>query len=174
MTDTLSFDAIKPLNEIGSFETSLPTLSEQAALRRTLAQRLRDEAEALDKIVSGVLALTRRVDEKQPAFDQLAAQVGVAIRNDRGPHGDQEVDVEPRGVEAVRAIMLDGGTWTVEDLFREMKRREWIDRDVLHPRKAVETAMHRLYAKYGEIERVGRGTYRYKLAPSPTNGSAQS
>lgn len=47
-----------------------------------------------------------------------------------------------------------------------------------HPRKAVETAIGRLYAKHGELERVGRGRYCYKTAPTDEtalngNGSAE-
>ncbi len=169
-----SFDLLRSLSEIGGFETSLPTLNEQAVIRRKLARQLLDEAQALEKIISGVNLLKGTPNLGEPgALDRIEAEVHAAIDTSKPA---EPADV-PRGVEAVRAVMLDGGVWTVDQVYKTIMRRDWIDESVMHPRKAVETAVNRLYSKYGEVERVGRGRYRYKTAPTdPTllNGSGSA
>lgn len=176
MPTEINFDALSPLEEFGGFHASVPTLSEQAVLRRKLANRLLREAEALEKIISGVTALTRGIDQSAE-MAQIEAEVEAA----HDPNADSapvESEESPRGVDAVRAVMREGGVWNAAHVFTALRKRGWIDPDVQHPRKAVETAVNRLYSKYGEIERVGRGHYRYKAsrADQPSlngNGSAE-
>lgn len=81
----------------------------------------------------------------------------VAVPPDPVPNGGSP-DF-PRGIAAVREIMRDGGIWTIDAIFQEITRRGWVDEDVMHPRKALETAVSRLAGR-GEIVRVGRGKYR--------------
>jgi len=182
-----SFDSLSPLDEIGGFQASLPQLNEQALLRRRLAQRLVTEAKALEQIISAVGALSDpdgAVDNPPEAAlspeTALAtegsprATLARAVSSTASAHGTEE---GPRGTEAVRAVMREGGVWTTERVFEEVRKRGWIDSNVMHPRKAIETALNRLHGKYREIERVGRGRYRYKTAPTDQtllNGSGSA
>lgn len=174
MPTQISFDALSPLEDIGGFQASVPTLSEQAVLRRKLASRLLREAEALEKIISGVTAFTTGIDQTG-AFAQIEAEIEAANRSDAATEAP-EPDA-PRGVDAVRAVMREGGVWDTGQVLNALSKRGWIDNDVMHPRKAVETAVNRLYSKYGEVDRVGRGRYRYKTAPTDQtllNGSGSA
>jgi hypothetical protein len=145
------------LEELGDFRSLLPRLEEEARLRREIADHLIREAVAYEKIIEGA----------QEALD------GLVVTH---PDQDHEAEAEtlrndfPRGTEAVRVIMRQGGVWGPNELLAEMEQRGWIDPDVMHPRKAVETAIARLYSKYREIERVGRGRYRYKVMKPQKGG----
>lgn len=71
----------------------------------------------------------------------------------------------PVGTEAVRRIMREGGTWTTKGLFEELKHRGWESKTAQDPMKATEAAVSRLITVKKEIERVGRGEYRYVGVP---------
>jgi len=71
----------------------------------------------------------------------------------------------------VRRIMNDGGVWTARQLLDEMRKRGWESKESKNPIRPTEAAINRLWKVKKEIERVGRGQYRYigpgAPAPSP-------
>jgi hypothetical protein len=144
--------ALASLEDLGDFRSLLPRLEEEARLRREIADHLLREATAYEKIIEGTQEALNGFSEFAAArSDNLPATPPSELRND-----------VPRGTEAVRVIMRQGGVWSADGLLKEMDARGWIDPSVMHPRKAVETAITRLHSKYREIERVGRGRYRYR------------
>lgn len=72
----------------------------------------------------------------------------------------------PKGMEAVRRIMREGGVYTGRTLLDEMTKRGWEPKGVKHPLATVEAAMDRLFRVKGELHRVGRGEYAYKGHPA--------
>lgn len=81
----------------------------------------------------------------------------------RGPVSPLPAE-EPRGTEAVRRVMASGDVMTIREIYEALEKRDWINPEAMHPLKATETAINRLF-KAGELERVGRG--RYRLVQSP-------
>lgn len=71
----------------------------------------------------------------------------------------------PAGTEAVRRIMRDGGVWTIKAILEELKHRDWDSKTAQDPLKATEAAVSRLVTVKKEVERVGRGEYRYIGVP---------
>jgi hypothetical protein len=72
----------------------------------------------------------------------------------------------PKGMEAVRRIMREGGVYNGRSLLEEMTKRGWEPKDVKHPLATVEAAMDRLFRVKEELVRVNRGEYTYKGHPA--------
>jgi hypothetical protein len=72
----------------------------------------------------------------------------------------------PKGMDAVRRIMREGGVYNGRSLLDEMTRRGWEPKDVKHPLATVEAAMDRLFRVKEELVRVNRGEYTYKGHPA--------
>ena len=62
--------------------------------------------------------------------------------------------------------MRDGGIWTIQGIFEELKHRNWDSKTAQDPLKATEAAVSRLVTVKKEVERVGRGEYRYVGVPT--------
>jgi hypothetical protein len=76
----------------------------------------------------------------------------------------------PQGAEAIRLVMKDGGVWTSRMMLEELRRRDWESPCSTDPLRATSAAMTRLCREKHELERVGRGHYRYIgpwAAPTP-------
>lgn len=56
----------------------------------------------------------------QDARERVRAHSAPQAANGREPTG-------PRGTEAVRRVMLEGGTWNVQKLHDELVRRGWVN-----------------------------------------------
>ncbi len=84
----------------------------------------------------------------------------------RGPASRLPAE-EPRGTEAVRRVMALGDVMTIREIYEALEERDWINPEAMHPLKATETAINRLF-KAGELERVGRGRYRLVQSPGAT------
>lgn len=112
------------------------------------------------------LEVKRRWKQQQPPSEALGARRDVTERlqpqlpSGGGPPAAANGASPPRGREAVRAVMEQGGVWNARAVFEELERRG-LTSDAQHPYKAVETAMSRLYND-GALARVGRGQYRYR------------
>jgi hypothetical protein len=159
--------------EIGALREELRRVSLELNKRLdalTIKQRWDQEQRMMDggAMVDSWEELRDRVAHGQAGAYVAPERRKVAVPPDSGSNGGT-ADF-PRGIAAVREIMRDGGNWTIERLFEEMRRREWVDADVQHPRKALETAVSRL-AKRGEIVRVGRGKYRPAASPQEQTSS---
>jgi hypothetical protein len=156
-------DPITPPDLVSVSDTGLTAspsrLVRQAQLRRAFAARLLKEAEALDNIVAGIEVL-------QGPGDTGSNGAPSEGEHSTAPTGAVPTQAPAPGTEAVRAVMREGGVWNSSELHRELERRGWVAEGVQHPRKATETALNRLYQKYLEVERVGRGRYRYKRTPT--------
>jgi hypothetical protein len=72
----------------------------------------------------------------------------------------------PKGMDAVRRVMREGGVYTGRTMLDELTKRGWDPKDAKHPLATVEAAMDRLFRVKEEIERVGRGEYTYKGHPA--------
>ena len=69
----------------------------------------------------------------------------------------------PIGTEAVRRIMRESNSiWTFPGLLKEIQHRRWGSKATKDPQRSIEAAVHRLLYVHEEIERVGRGEYRYR------------
>ncbi len=84
---------------------------------------------------------------------------------DGGSGAISSSDEPPKGMEAVRRVMREGGIYTGRSMLEELKRRGWDPKEAKHPLATVEAAMDRLYRVKKEIERVGRGEYTMKGFP---------
>jgi len=112
------------------------------------AERLQAEANALRQIANGMRGL----------LGEPPAEVSSAGAQASGPPVDR---TRPEGMEAIRRIMKDGGVWTSRQLLDEMKKRGWESKGSPNPIRPTEAAINRLWKVKREIERVGRGEYRY-------------
>lgn len=153
-----------PLEEVERLEQLVPKFGDEARLRRDLAAELLQEAEGIEQIVTGIKQVCRLAREED--WGTFPEQNGHATHN-----GDL------RGMAAVREVMRTGGVWTAGQVHDELQRRGWVSPEAQHPMRATEAAINRLWRKNGEVERVGRGQYRYTLAPtdqaSLANGSEE-
>lgn len=143
---------------------------ESEATSREIIERLK-RGEAPEKILAG---LEHEASEHEADADDsmlkaheirkrvAAMRVLMGISDDRRGLTTGEV---PVGIEAARRVMREGGVWTVASLLNELQKRGWDSKDAEHPLKATEAAISRLHNVKKEIERVGRGKYRYKQAP---------
>jgi hypothetical protein len=146
-------DVIKTLKESQNDpDAAYRRLSRQAEERENEAQALRAMAAAID-------LLRPSVERQLPPSHLKAEQVHTTPLAD----GD---DTRPVGIDAVRRVMREGGIWSAKDVLEELKRRGWEPRDAQHPQAATEAAVNRLYRVKKELDRVGRGKYRYKGIPS--------
>jgi hypothetical protein len=75
-------------------------------------------------------------------------------------------DAVPKGIDAVRRVMREGGVWTAKTMLAELTKRGWEPKTAKHPLPTVEAAINRLFRVKDEIERVGRGEYSYKGFPA--------
>jgi hypothetical protein len=128
----------------------------EAADRERRAEALQGEALAFRQMIEAVGSLSGiRVPQApvRPAGSPMAPQRPISTPE------------RPVGTEAVRRIMREGGTWTTKSLFEELKHRGWESKTAVDPMKATEAAVSRLATVKKEIERVGRGEYRYVGVP---------
>lgn len=139
-------------------EAAIADVEAQALDRERAASKLSAEAKALRDIANGIRTLSG-----QPPVSAMPAN---------GPD-----DRRPEGMEAVRRIMKEeGGVWNARQLLAEMKKRGWESKDSDNPIRPTEAAISRLWRVKKEIERVGRGQYRYigataqKEPPQPNLG----
>lgn len=166
--------------DINAIERVLEAVDEDA-LERDVAKLRAQQAAITQQLTRrlDLLELKRRWRGEQGQDRPLGVEREVAERAGRGltalghataravATATEEEDDSPRGTEAVRRVMREGGTWTVQKLHDELARRGWVNPEAKHPVKATETALSRLHGKYQEVDRVGRGKYRYKGVPSP-------
>jgi hypothetical protein len=128
------------------------------------ALELRIRAEALEQIANGIRGLMGK-----PVPTRMSASISQASAPAFPQPSPAPPTGTPEGMEAVRRIMRGSGqAWTVREVFEEMKKRGWESKDSKEPLRPAEAAVNRLWKVKGEIERVGRGRYRY----IETNGDA--
>lgn len=160
--------------DIDAVYNAVRTLDETELEREVAALRAQQ-----DKISR---ELARRVDllelKRRWRDEQADRQLGIGDLRQRlsapfAVESKASTDNAPRGTEAVRRVMREGGDWDVRKLHAELEQRGWLNPDAMHPLKATETSLNRLYKKYGEIERVGRGIYRY-VGVSPHEGRLEA
>jgi hypothetical protein len=122
------------------------------------------EAEALRHAASAVRLLTIPDGNGAPA-----AKPPTPL----GPtEGEPATSEPPKGMEAVRRVMREGGVYTGRSMLDELTKRGWEPKEAKHPLATVEAAMDRLFRVKKEIDRVGRGEYTYKGHPaSPDFGT---
>jgi len=158
--------------DIDSFIQAVEALDEEELQRDIdeLHEQQRQISIELNKRLDALAVKRRWEQQKQPdspvalpAFgaDQDATE-RVRLHSDPGLIGLRSGrGAGPRGTEAVRRVMKDGGTWSVPQVHAELEKRGWTSPQAKHPAKATETALHRLYQK-GELARLDRGIYRYR------------
>lgn len=153
-------EKLEPVEKITApFAELLPTLQDAAQARRRLGAALIQEAEGFETMIRGyqkALGLAPEIETAQPITPRKSATIEPAT----------DADAEPRGMEAVRRIMREGGVWTPKEIHAELEKRGWVSPDAKHPIRATEAAINRLWRDKGEIEKVGRARYRFKTAPT--------
>jgi hypothetical protein len=122
-------------------ESAIADVETQALAREREASKLAAQAKALRDIANGIRTLSGQPVSTSPASN------GVELR--------------PEGMEAVRRIMKEGGVWNAKQLLAEMEKRGWESKGSENPIRPTEAAISRLWRVKKEIERVGRGQYRY-------------
>lgn len=131
-----------------------------------LQESQNDPAAALRKLAA-------EADEREAEADALR-QVAGAIRlltldgaeTPSTPAATSTAAGTPKGMEAVRRVMREGGVYTGRSMLEELTKRGWDPKEAKHPLATVEAAMDRLFRVKKEIERVGRGEYTYKGFPA--------
>lgn len=166
--------------DIDSFIQAVEALDEEELTREIadLREEQRRVTIELSKRLDALEVKRRWEQQKQPGGSPELPAFGAArdvrerIRAHSAPQAANGTDpASPRGTEAVRRVMKEGGVWTAKRLHAELERRGWVNPGTQHPAKATETALGRLHGKYGEVERVERGQYRYKRPPQPVPDS---
>jgi hypothetical protein len=153
---------LTPAKEIvAPFAELIPSLEEAASVRRRLGAALFQEADGFEKMIAGY---------------QQAVGIGTAVETNTampitvrgGASTERAPGTEdgPRGMEAVRRVMREGGDWNAREIHAELEKRGWVSPDAKFPIRATEAAINRLYRVTNEIEKVGRGRYRYKSFPT--------
>ncbi|HET9197624.1 MAG TPA: hypothetical protein VFN92_05130 [Solirubrobacterales bacterium] len=128
-------------------EAAIADVEGQALSREREASKLNAQAKALRDIANGIRT--------------LSGQPPISTAKANGPDLSR-----PEGMEAVRRIMKEeGGVWNARQLLAEMKKRGWESKESDNPIRPTEAAISRLWRVKKEIERVGRGQYRYIGAP---------
>ena len=116
---------------------------------------------------AAVRSLNAEANEREAEAEALR-QVANTIRllTVDGGDGRDAIDEPPKGMEAVRRVMREGGVYTGRSMLEELTKRGWEPKDAKHPLATVEAAMDRLFRVKKEIERVGRGEYTMKGHPA--------
>jgi hypothetical protein len=118
---------------------------------------------------TAIRGLTAEADEREAEADALR-QVANAIQlltNSPAEESQHSPGSEPpKGMEAVRRVMREGGVHTGRSMLEELTKRGWEPKDAKHPLATVEAAMDRLFRVKKEIDRVGRGEYTMKGHPA--------
>lgn len=167
--------------DIDSFIRSVETLDEQELLDEI--EQLREQygkiGRELIKRLDALQVKRRWEDQRDPESSGDLPPLGrrpslaeMLQQPERTEAEDAGSEAGPRGTEAVRRIMADGSVRGIREIYAALKERGWINPDALHPVKATETAINRLY-KAGELERVSRGKYRYALSLDTSPGRAE-
>ncbi len=132
-------------------------------------QALQESENNPDAAVRSLSAEANEREAEAEALRQVANTIRLLTVEDDGDGGRDATDEPPRGMEAVRRVMREGGVYTGRSMLDELTKRGWEPKDAKHPLATVEAAMDRLFRVKEEIERVGRGEYTYKGFPaSPT------
>jgi hypothetical protein len=119
--------------------------------------KLQAEANALRGIADNMRALVGNT-ASAPLFSAEGVEKSPPAA---GAAPSEARDLRPEGMEAVRRIMKQGGVWTAGGLLAEMKKRGWESKGSKNPIRPTEAAINRLWKVKKEIQRVGRGQYRY-------------
>lgn len=117
------------------------------------------EAEALRHAASAVRLLT------MPDANGSAAPAATPLTV-TPPAAEPASSEPPKGMEAVRRVMREGGVYSGRSMLDELTKRGWEPKEAKHPLATVEAAMDRLFRVKKEIDRVGRGEYTYKGHPA--------
>lgn len=129
------------------------------------AQRASQRVENLRQVVQGLKGLLAAGEpERTPPLFGSLEPAGKIEPPGEPPHETAE---EPlRGRDAVRRVLIDSRrAWKIPDLAAEIQKCGWMP-DVASPRDATAASVQRL-VRDGEAERVGYGTYRYRLDKLP-------
>jgi hypothetical protein len=138
----------------------------KAEEREKKAGKLQAEASALKGIAENMRALVSGNPAPEPKGSTEEEPTPAPTPDSNG--------VRPEGMEAIRRIMKSGGVWTGGQLLEEMKRRGWESKESKNPIRPAEAALNRLWKVKKEVERVGRGQYRYIGAPDTREGSTDN
>jgi hypothetical protein len=102
-----------------------------------------------------------------------AAESATALRPEKAlAPRPRNRSIRPKGMEAVRLVMQEGGVLTADEILADLKQRDWDPKDSKDPIGSIQAAILRLRKK-AEVEQVGRGKYRYLGAPA-RRGEAQA
>lgn len=148
-------------------EAVIADFEAQAEEREQKIEKLEAEKNALRLIVSGMRTL---LGEPTSASQDTTAEAPATS----APAAPQSSEIRPEGMEAIRQIMKPGGVWTGGQLLDEMKRRGWESKESKNPIRPTEAALNRLWKVKKEVERVGRGRYRYIGVPDTREGSTNN
>jgi len=128
-------------------EAAVRSLNSEANEREAEAEALRQVAGAIRLLtLNGVEASPTPLKPSTPAADSTSEP--------------------PKGMEAVRRVMREGGVYTGRAMLEALTKRGWEPKEAKHPLATVEAAMDRLFRVKKEIDRVGRGEYTYKGLPA--------
>jgi hypothetical protein len=136
----------------------------QASKREQRVEKLQTEASALRGIADHMRSLLGEAGSTEKPPEETSAPVPPPESN----------GIRPEGMEAIRQIMKAGGVWTGGQLLDEMKRRGWESKESKNPIRPTEAALNRLWKVKKEVERVGRGQYRYIGPPGTHTGSTDN
>jgi hypothetical protein len=147
---------------IADFEARADERDQQGAKLHAEASAFRGIAQNMRRLLGG--------DALDP--EPLAPEPVVAAVTPTPSHQPSNGH-RPEGMEAVRRIMKDGGVWSAGEILAEMQKRGWESKESKNPIRPTEAAINRLWKVKKEIERVGRGQYRYIGASIPEESTPE-
>lgn len=153
---------------------ALKRFERDLAVAEVDAQKAIRRVESLRRVVSGLRQLVQadgprgsrlfEVPSADEAAEVEALAAANATNNQVATNGNG--DDKPRGREAVSRVLIETRTaLKIPDLVKEIQARGWM-LDVQRPRDAVAASVQRL-VQDEVAERVGVGTYRYRLDKLP-------
>jgi hypothetical protein len=137
----------------------LPALREEARELRAQEARAGCRAGQVDRLIEAIEALRAPVPAKARRKNRQWAGK---------PRGQsREAAAVPTGIAAVRQVMREepGRIWGPGELHEVLVERGWISPSATKPRTGTDNRLQRLVGQ-GEIEKIGRGQYRYRRSAS--------
>jgi hypothetical protein len=137
----------------------LPDLKKDAAEWRRKEAEAGARAASIERIAEGIEALLGPLPSPGPRLPGL---------------GDPPENEKLVGVAAVRAVMGERPEriWRAAEIHKQLEARGWLTGDAKFPLRGTEAAINRLW-RGGEIERVDKGRYRYKLGEEAENADRE-
>ncbi|MFK0007868.1 hypothetical protein ACIQTZ_12525 [Paenarthrobacter sp. NPDC090520] len=139
--------------------TSVEDMASSEGRLHALQADLRNVGRMLSKDASPEPMLTQRFSDELP---DLPPALGVS----------RQPDKTNTSYRIAALMMLNHESMTYEDVWREFRRRGWVDPTWTKPQAAIRQAMRRT-VQYGWTSRIGSNVYRYDFSTADAREKGQ-